>query len=137
VSVDGRVVGQIGSGLLILLGVHQADKQDDLDWMFEKVPSLRIFEDDQGKMNRSLIEVGGELLVVSQFTLLGDTRKGRRPSFCDAMAPESATRIIDQLVVRWRASGLRVETGVFGAMMDVSLVNAGPVTILLDSPSSR
>lgn len=133
VTVEGRVVGRIGRGLLALIGVHKDDGDADLEWMVQKVPQLRIFEDDERKMNRSLVDVAGALLVVSQFTLHGDARKGRRPSFMDAMGPQDASRMIDRLVERYRAGGLEVQTGQFRAMMDVALVNEGPVTILLDS----
>lgn len=133
VTVEGREVGRIGLGLLALLGVHKDDTDQDLEWMVQKVPNLRIFEDEAGKMNRSLTEVGGELLVVSQFTLHGDVTKGRRPNFMDAMGPEPAAALIERLVERYRATGLTVATGQFRAMMDVALVNAGPVTLVLDS----
>lgn len=133
VSVEGREVGRIGPGLLALLGVHREDTDQDLEWMVQKVPNLRIFEDEAGKMNRSLVDVGGGLLVVSQFTLYGDAAKGRRPNFMDAMAPEPAAALIERLVERYRATGLTVATGQFRAMMDVALVNAGPVTLVLDS----
>ena len=133
VRVEGATVGQIGHGLLVLLGVGQGDTQADGDLLADKVLHLRIFADEAGHMNRSVRETGGEVLVVSQFTLYGDARKGRRPSFIDAAAPEEANRLYGLFVARLRASGLRVEEGVFRAMMDVSLVNHGPVTILLDS----
>ena len=137
VTVDDREVGRIGPGLLALLGVHKDDTADDLEWMVQKVPALRIFEDGEGKMNLSLADTGGALLVVSQFTLYGDARKGRRPNFMDAMAPEPAERMIAELVEKLRAGGLTVATGQFRATMMVSLVNAGPVTILLDSRANR
>lgn len=133
VRVEGRVVGQIGRGLLVLLGVGQGDTSEDAVFLAEKVAHLRIFPDDAGAMNRSLLEVGGELLVVSQFTLYGDARKGRRPSFIHAAPPEEANRLYRQHVEHARGLGLRVAEGVFQAMMDVALVNEGPVTILLDS----
>ena len=133
VRVDGRVVGQIGRGLLVLLGVGMGDAETDAEFLVEKVLNLRIFPDEAGAMNRSLVDVAGELLVVSQFTLYGDARKGRRPSFIDAAPPEEANRLYHHYVEKARASGLRVEEGVFRAMMDVALVNDGPVTILLDS----
>ena len=133
VRVDGRVVGQIGRGLLVLLGVGTGDAEPDAELLVEKVLHLRIFPDEAGAMNRSLVDIAGELLVVSQFTLYGDARKGRRPSFIDAAPPEEANRLYRHYVDKARASGLRVEEGVFGAMMDVVLVNDGPVTILLDS----
>lgn len=133
VSVEGEIRGQIGAGFLVLIGVEEGDGDADFRYIAEKVPNLRVFEDEQGKMNRSLLEVGGELLAVSQFTLLGDARGGRRPSFITAARPETADPMYERLVADWRARGIRVETGVFGAHMKVSLVNDGPVTILLDS----
>ena len=133
VQVDGRVVGQIGRGSLVLLGVGVGDGETDAEYLAEKVLNLRIFPDDAGSMNRSLVEIGGELLVVSQFTLQGDARKGRRPSFVGAAPPEEANRLYRHYVDKARASGLRVEEGVFRAAMAVALVNDGPVTILLDS----
>lgn len=133
VSVEGEIRGQIGAGFLVLIGVEEGDGDADFRYIAEKVPNLRVFEDEQGKMNRSLLDVGGELLAVSQFTLLGDARGGRRPSFITAAHPETADPMYERLVADWRARGIRVETGVFGAHMKVSLVNDGPVTILLDS----
>jgi len=131
--VDGREVSRIGPGLLVLLGVAQGDGEGDLLYLADKVVNLRVFADEAGHMNRSLLEAGGALLVVSQFTLLGDARKGRRPGFTDAAPPEQANALYRQFVERTRQSGVRVEEGVFRAMMDVSLVNQGPVTLLLDS----
>lgn len=133
VSVEGEIRGQIGAGFLVLIGVEEGDGDVDFKYIADKVPNLRVFEDEQGKMNRSLLDVGGELLAVSQFTLLGDARGGRRPSFITAARPETADPMYERLVADWRARGIRVETGVFGAHMKVSLVNDGPVTILLDS----
>lgn len=133
VRVDGRIVGQIQQGLLALIGVEEGDSAEDLDYIARKTPNLRIFEDEKGKMNRSLLETGGAILAVSQFTLLGDARGGRRPSFIAAARPELADPMYEALVARWRGEGVRVETGVFGADMKVSLVNDGPVTLLLDS----
>lgn len=133
VSVEGEIRGQIGAGFLVLIGVEEGDGDADFRYIAEKVPNLRVFEDEQGKMNRSLLDVGGELLAVSQFTLLGDARGGRRPSFITAARPETADPMYERLGADWRARGIRVETGVFGAHMKVSLVNDGPVTILLDS----
>ena len=133
VSVEGEIRGQIGAGFLVLIGVEEGDGDADFRYIAEKVPNLRVFEDEQGKMNRSLLDVGGEVLAVSQFTLLGDARGGRRPSFITAARPETADPMYERLVADWRARGIRVETGVFGAHMNVSLVNDGPVTILLDS----
>ncbi|MFY9213220.1 MAG: D-aminoacyl-tRNA deacylase [Tissierellaceae bacterium] len=133
VTVEGEVVGKIGKGLLVLLGVGKEDEAKDLDYLVDKVVGLRIFQDENDKMNLSLMDIGGELLVVSQFTLYGDVRKGKRPSFTDSAHPEIGERLYEEFVVRARDKGLRVETGVFGAHMDVSLVNDGPVTIMIDS----
>jgi len=133
VRVDGEIVGRIGPGLVVLLGVGQADTEGDADFLADKVINLRIFPDEAGQMNRSVLDTGGGLLVVSQFTLMGDVRKGRRPSYIEAASPEEAQRLYSHFVVRLRSSGLEVATGVFRAMMDVALVNQGPVTILLDS----
>jgi D-tyrosyl-tRNA(Tyr) deacylase len=133
VSVDGAVVGRIGRGLLVLLGVGTGDTEKDADFLAEKVVNLRVFADDAGQMNRSVHDVGGGVLVVSQFTLYGDARKGRRPSYVDAAAPGEANRLYERFVASVRPSGLEVATGVFRAMMDVALVNDGPVTLLLDS----
>lgn len=133
VSVEGEIRGQIGAGFLVLIGVEEGDGDVDFKYIADKVPNLRVFEDEQGKMNRSLLDVGGEVLAVSQFTLLGDARGGRRPSFITAARPETADPMYERLVADWRVRGIRVETGVFGAHMKVSLVNDGPVTILLDS----
>ena len=133
VSVEGEIRGQIGAGFLVLIGVEEGDGDADFKYIADKVPNLRVFEDEQGKMNRSLLDVGGEVLAVSQFTLLGDARGGRRPSFITAARPETADPMYERLVADWRARGIRVETGVFGAHMKVSLINDGPVTILLDS----
>lgn len=133
VSVEGEIRGQVGAGFLVLIGVEEGDGDADFKYIADKVPNLRVFEDDQGKMNRSLMDVGGEVLAVSQFTLLGDARGGRRPSFIAAARPETADPMYERLVAEWRARGIRVETGVFGAHMKVALVNDGPVTILLDS----
>lgn len=133
VTVDGHVVGEIGRGLLVLLGVGQGDEEKDAHYLAEKIVSLRVFEDDQGKMNRSLLEAGGSLLVVSQFTLLGDVRKGRRPSFIDAAPPEEANRLYEIFAAAAAGQGAPVATGQFQAHMDVELVNDGPVTLLLDS----
>jgi D-tyrosyl-tRNA(Tyr) deacylase len=133
VDVEGARVSSIGKGLLVLLGVRKGDTQADLEWMAEKVLNLRIFDDPQGVMNLSVLDVLGELLVVSQFTLLADSRKGRRPSYIDAASPDEAKALYDAFCDRLAASGRKVERGVFQAMMAVGLVNDGPVTILLDS----
>lgn len=133
VAVDGRVVGRIGKGLLVLLGVGQSDAESDAAYLLDKVLNLRIFEDEMGKMNRSLLECGGALLVISQFTLYGDARKGRRPSFVEAAPPAQGKVLYERFVALARERGIETAAGEFGAMMDVSLVNYGPVTILLDS----
>ena len=132
VRVDGRTTGRIGKGFCLLVGFTHADGEEHVEWMADKVVSLRLFGDTEGKMNLSLDEVGGALLVVSQFTLYGDARKGRRPSFIDAARPEEAERLYDMFVERLRAGGMQVETGEFGAMMEVDLVNDGPVTLWLE-----
>jgi D-tyrosyl-tRNA(Tyr) deacylase len=132
VTVDGRVTGEIGRGLLLLAGFTDGDNDDTLAWMADKVVELRIFPDDEGKMNRSVRDVAGGLLVVSQFTLYGDARKGRRPSFIDAARPEVAIPLYERFVDLLRATGLPVGTGEFGAMMDVELLNEGPVTLILE-----
>ena len=132
VSVAGRVAGRIEQGLLLLVGFTAADSEDSLSWMADKVLGLRIFPDEQGKMNRSLAEVNGGLLVVSQFTLYGDARKGRRPSFVEAASSEIAVPLYERFVELLRATGRPVETGEFGAMMEVELVNDGPVTLILE-----
>jgi D-tyrosyl-tRNA(Tyr) deacylase len=133
VEVENQTVGEIGAGLLVLLGVARDDAPTDADYLADKMINLRIFRDEADKMNRSLVNTGGAMLVVSQFTLYGDTRKGRRPSYIDAAEPERANALYEYFVRRVRAQGIQVETGVFQAMMQVSLVNDGPVTILLDS----
>ena len=134
VKTGGEVVGQIGQGLLVLLGVARGDGDQDVDFMVNKIINLRIFEDENGKMNRSLLEIGGELLAVSQFTLLADCRKGRRPSFITAAEPEKATELYETFVEQVRQKGVAVQTGRFRAMMEVALINDGPVTIILESP---
>ncbi|WP_088186324.1 D-aminoacyl-tRNA deacylase [Desulfosporosinus sp. FKA] len=133
VTVLGETVGEISAGLLVLLGVGLKDQEADIAWMVDKLSGLRIFEDSAGKMNRSLLDTGGEILLVSQFTLYGDCRSGKRPSFTAASPPERAKIIFEQTKEGLRNKGLHVETGVFQAEMDVELVNDGPVTILLDS----
>lgn len=133
VEITNEVVAEIGPGLLVLLAVARDDTRDDADYLAEKTANLRIFADDEGKMNRSLLETGGSMLVVSQFTLYGDVRRGRRPSYSDAAEPARATDLYEYFVDRARSFGLKVETGVFQAMMRVKLINDGPVTILVDS----
>ena len=133
VRVEGEVVGQIGQGFLVLLGVAADDQREDVVTTAAKIVGLRVFEDDEGKMNRSLSEVGGAVLAVSQFTLLGDCRKGRRPSFIAAAAPELANRLYEEFIAEVRGQGILVATGRFQAEMQVSLVNDGPVTLLIDS----
>jgi D-tyrosyl-tRNA(Tyr) deacylase len=133
VTIGGEVVGQIGTGLLVLLGVSKTDTVDQARWLADKVVGLRIFNDADGKMNRSLSEVDGAVLVVSQFTLYGDCQKGRRPSFIDAAPPEIAIPLYDGFINAVRAQGIPAATGRFGAMMQVELVNDGPVTLIVDS----
>ena len=133
VSVDGRTIGTIGNGLLVLMGVGREDAEGDADYLMDKVAGLRIFPDANDKMNLSVCDAGGEVMVISQFTLYGDVRRGKRPSFIDAAPPDRAVEIYEYAVARLRAKGLAVATGEFQAMMDVALINAGPVTILLDS----
>jgi D-tyrosyl-tRNA(Tyr) deacylase len=136
VTVNGEVTGEIGPGLLVLLGVGSGDTRADADYLADKTTGLRIFEDSGGKMNLSVVDIGGAVLSVSQFTLYGDTRRGKRPSFDAAAPPQSARELYDYFVERIRAAGLRCETGRFREMMQVELVNDGPVTILLDSAKS-
>jgi D-tyrosyl-tRNA(Tyr) deacylase len=133
VRVDRQVVGEVGHGLLVLLGVAQGDSGDDARWTADKLAQLRVFEDDAGKMNRSVQDVGGGVLLVSQFTLLGDTRKGNRPSFVAAAPPEVAVALYESVAAMLRAHGLPVAQGVFRAHMEVESVNDGPVTLLIDS----
>lgn len=133
VSVEGTVVGRIGPGLCVLLGVGTGDDEAAAAFLVDKVLNLRVFPDAAGQMNRSLLDTRGALLVVSQFTLYGDARRGRRPSYIEAAPPEEANRLYEHFVALSRAAGVDVATGVFRAVMDVSLVNHGPVTILLDS----
>lgn len=133
VTVDRYTAGEIGVGLLVLLGVGREDAEADASYLAEKIAGLRIFEDEEGKMNRSVLDAGGSVLAVSQFTLYGDVRKGKRPSFDAAAPPELARRLYEFFVERIRGSGLRCETGRFQEMMQVEMVNEGPVTILLDS----
>lgn len=133
VTVAGEITGQIGIGLMVLLGVEEEDTSTDVEFLAEKLVGLRIFPDDEGKMNRSLAEIAGEMLVVSQFTLLGDCRKGRRPSFIKAARPELAVSLYNMFVAEVRGRGITVGTGRFQEHMDVELVNDGPVTLLVDS----
>jgi D-aminoacyl-tRNA deacylase len=135
VHVEGKIVGQIESGLLVLLGVAKGDGETDGRYLVEKIRTLRIFSDEQGKMNRSLVDIQGSVLLVSQFTLLGRTANGRRPSFDEAAAPDEARQLYEQVVTELRALGTLVETGVFAAHMQVELLNDGPVTFVLDSRS--
>jgi D-tyrosyl-tRNA(Tyr) deacylase len=132
VTIDGRVVGRIGRGFVVLLGVTHGDGRAEAEWLAAKIAGLRLFEDDAGKMNLSLDKVGGELLVVSQFTLYGDARKGRRPSFTDAAPPEHAEPLVEYFIALLREAGFTVATGVFGAYMDVEIHNDGPVTLLIE-----
>lgn len=134
VIVDGRIVGEIQRGFMVLLGVAESDTQEDVIWIAGKVAGLRVFEDAAGKMNLALADVGGAVLLVSQFTLYGDCRKGRRPSFIEAARPEKAKSLYQSVVAELKGLGVPVETGTFQAHMDVRLVNDGPVTLLLDSP---
>lgn len=134
VTVQEEIVGRIGAGLLILLGVAEDDDAQDADWMAAKIAHLRIFEDDAGKLNRSLLDVQGEMLVVSQFTLYGDCRKGRRPSFVKAAAPDKGESLYLRFVAQVRQQGITVATGQFRRQMDVALVNNGPVTLIIESP---
>jgi D-tyrosyl-tRNA(Tyr) deacylase len=135
VTVDGEVTGRVDRGICVLLGIHQADGEADLEWMTAKVAQLRIFEDSAGKMNLSIQETGGSALVISQFTLCGDCRKGRRPSFIEAARPEQAIPLYEGFCKRLSLEGIPVAKGVFGARMEVSIVNDGPVTLILDSPA--
>jgi D-tyrosyl-tRNA(Tyr) deacylase len=133
VTVEGNIAGEIGAGLLVLLGVSKTDSEASADYLVEKIIGLRIFEDAEGKMNLSVQDCGGSVLVVSQFTLYGDVRRGRRPSFDDAARPEEAKRLYEYFVSKVREARLRCETGQFQAMMEIELVNSGPVTIMVDS----
>jgi len=132
VSVDGQVVGTIGAGLMILLGIREGDSAEEARWLAPKIANLRIFPDDEGKLNRSVLDVGGEALVVSQFTLYADCRKGRRPSFTTAARPEIADPLFERFVELLRAEGLRVETGIFQTEMLVEIHNDGPVTVIVE-----
>ena len=137
VTVDGEVIARIGRGLLALVAIARDDTTRDLEWMARKILDLRIFDDDAGKLNLGLLDVGGELLLVSQFTLYGDCRKGRRPSYSESAVPDLAQRLFDEFVGIVRRTLPEARTGRFQAMMDVSLVNSGPVTLVIDSPRSR
>ena len=133
VLVDGEEIGAIGSGLVILLGVHRDDNTEDGKYLARKIVNLRIFSDENGKMNRSLLDVGGQALIVSQFTLWGDTRKGRRPSFIKAAEPDQAEKLYQDFVSEMNRQSITTATGAFGAMMELALINDGPVTLILDS----
>lgn len=133
VKVDGKIIGQAGNGLVILIGFTGSDDEKDLDFFVEKIINLRIFEDENQKMNLSLLDVKGEVLIISQFTLYADCKGGRRPSFIEAAPPEKALSLYKKFVQKFKNKGIKVGEGEFGAMMDVSLVNSGPVTIMLDS----
>lgn len=133
VTVDGKVVGEIGRGFNVLLGIHKEDGIEDINYLSEKIVNLRVFEDENGKLNKSLLEVGGELLIVSQFTLYGDCRKGRRPNFMDALGGEEAKILYKTFIDKCKTYGVKVEEGIFGADMKVSIENDGPVTLMLES----
>jgi len=133
VTVGSDIIGKIGAGILVFLGVSKEDTINDVDYLAEKILNLRIFEDEHGKMNKSLLEARGDMLVVSQFTLLGDCRKGRRPSFTDAAEPDKANELYEQFVEKVSGKGITVKTGRFRAMMDVQLINDGPVTFIVES----
>ena len=133
VTVNGIVSGRIGPGMMVLIGISAEDTDADLKYMAEKVPNLRIFDDENGVMNRSVLDAGGSILAVSQFTLYGDARGGRRPSYIRAAKPDKADELYERLIACWREKGIHVETGIFRTEMKVALVNDGPVTILLDS----
>jgi D-tyrosyl-tRNA(Tyr) deacylase len=135
VEVDGKIVGQIGRGILVLLGIGKGDVVRDIQWMLDKIISLRIFEKEDGKLDESLIDINGELLVVSQFTLYGDCSRGRRPSFTDAMEAKEAKSFFELFITKAREQVKKVESGIFQASMDVSLINEGPVTLIIDNKS--
>lgn len=133
VTVDGRIVGKINRGLLLLIGIAETDTIADVDFVADKCVNLRIFEDENGKMNRSVLDEGGEILSISQFTLIGNTKKGRRPSFIEAANPEKGKAFYNAFVEKLKSTGLKIECGIFGAMMNVDLVNYGPVTIIVEN----
>ena len=133
VVVDGEIVGSIGKGLNVLLGISKDDTMEDIPYLKDKIINLRIFEDEEGKMNRALLDVGGEILLISQFTLYGDCRKGRRPNFMDALGGDEAKKIYDEFVKSLKETGIKVETGIFGAHMEVTIDNDGPVTLIVES----
>lgn len=133
VKVDNKIVGQISKGILLLIGVAETDTIEDIDFVADKCVNLRIFEDEDDKMNRSLLDVGGEVLAISQFTLLGNTKKGRRPSFIEAAHPEKGEDYYNKFIDRLKSHNVRVSCGIFGAMMDVELMNYGPVTIIVEN----
>lgn len=137
VKIEGKINGQIGQGLLLLVGICAEDNQEDIDWLIQKMVNMRIFSDENGKMNLSVQDIHGEILVISQFTLHASTKKGNRPSFIDAARPEIAIPLYNQFIEKLQSSDLKVETGIFGAEMKVSLVNDGPVTISLDSKNKE
>tara|TARA_R100001143_G_scaffold63593_1_gene73097 strand:+ start:11894 stop:12331 length:438 start_codon:yes stop_codon:yes gene_type:complete len=132
VRVDGNVSGAIQQGLLLLVGIHESDSEDELDWCCRKIPKLRIFNDSEGKMNLSLEDINGEILVVSQFTLYGNMKKGTRPSFIEAAKPDVAEKLYNQMIKKLETTGLKVASGEFGAMMEVDFINDGPVTLVMD-----
>ena len=133
VSIEGTIMGEITHGLVLLVGIEEEDQQEDIDYLVRKISNMRIFEDSQGKMNLSIEDVGGEILSISQFTLYADKKKGNRPGFTKAAKPETAIPIYDAFNAQLKATGLTVQTGIFGADMQVSLLNDGPVTIIIDS----
>ena len=134
VDVEGKTIGSIGKGILVLLGIHESDQPSQITWLANKLVNLRIFTDEEDKMNLSLLDIKGSVLIVSQFTLYGDCREGRRPSFSHAAHPDLARKLYESFITEVRKSGLSVETGEFGALMQVHLINDGPVTLLIDAP---
>lgn len=137
VKVQNEIVGEIGTGLLLLIGIQNDDNETDADWLVQKILNLRIFSDEEGKLNRSVLDIGGDILCISQFTLIADYKKGNRPSFIEAAKPEKAVPLYEYIKAEFAKSGLKVQSGVFGADMKVSLVNDGPVTIVMDSKTKR